>query len=200
MIQINLLKTEVDNSGTYALQVGIFFGSLLLMLGGCFALYGAQSSKLSSHTSEKRDLDIKLSKLKKTTEEVEGLEDKKKLLKQKLLTIAKLKANKYGPVRVLDDLNMAIPERAWLQEIGESSGTIEIEGIALDDQTVSRFMVDLEKSSYFKDVDLQQSVEHEKDNVLLRSFSLRAKVVGSLEAEKDKDKEKEAGPDVPEIK
>ena len=187
MIRINLLSEEVDNSGLYIAQSAIYFVCLGLTLGACTFIGSAEHEKLESFTTEKEDLDRDISKLKKQTQKVEGLEEKKKVLKQKLMTISLLKAKKYGPVRVLDDLNTAVPERAWLKTVAEEDDELQIGGVALDDQTVSTFMVNLEESEYFSDIDLIQSREHEQDGVMLREFTLTAKLVNNLKLKKDED-------------
>jgi len=186
MIRLNLLDEKVDKTGLYLLQ-GLAAGvALFLATGACFLNYQSMSSKLSLLESEKESLETKLKELKKVTLEVEGLEEKKGLLREKLLTIANLKANKSGPVQLLDDLNLAIPDRAWLENVKQSEGKVEIEGVALDNQTVSDFMENLEASDFFSGVDLGYSNQIEKDNVKLQSFALVAKRVSQLEIQKAK--------------
>jgi type IV pilus assembly protein PilN len=191
MIKINLLGEEIDRSGLYLLQFIGFLGALALAIGACYAFQSGRSSHLAELESRKSQLEIKLARLKKETKEAEELEEKKQFLKDKLTTIATLKANKYGPVRMMDDINGAIPERAWLKEITEKNKELELKGVALDNQTVSSFMVDLENSPFFKNVDLGESVEIVKDDVKLRNFVIKASVVSSLDHDKNKEKEED---------
>jgi len=189
MIKINLLGEEVDRSGLYLLQFIGFLGLIALTLGGCYLLQSGKSNKLAGLEDQKSQLEIKLARLKKQTKEAEKLEEKKQFLKDKLTTIATLKANKYGPVRMMDDINGAIPERAWLKEISEKNRDLVLTGVALDNQTVSSFMVELEKSRFFKDVDLGESVEFVRDNEKLRNFVIKARVVSSLELSKENEEQ-----------
>ena len=198
MIRVNLLKEEIDNSKLYMVQGIAYLALMGLAFGACTFLVSAEKSKITELESEKSKLDGQIAKLKKDTEKVEGLEEKKVVLKQKLMTISLLKAKKYGPVRVLDDLNLSIPERSWLMAVTEKDSRIEIDGVALDDQTVSDFMMKLEESEYFSDVDLIQSREHEKDGVLLRDFTLTAALVNKLELNGDgENKDSSDEPNVP---
>ena len=137
MIKINLLGEEVDRSGLYLLQLIGFLGMIALTLGGCYLMKSGKSNHLAELKDEKSQLEIKLARLKKQTKEAEDLEEKKQFLKDKLTTIATLKANKYGPVRMMDDINGAIPERAWLKEITEKNRDLILTGVALDNQTVA---------------------------------------------------------------
>ena len=191
MIKINLLGEEIDRSGLYLLQFIGLLGAIALTLGGCFLFQSGKNTQLAELQDHKAQLEVKLARLKKETKEAEELEEKKQFLKDKLTTIATLKANKYGPVRMMDDINGAIPERAWLKEMNEKNRNLELKGIALDNQTVSTFMIDLEKSPFFKDVDLGESVEFVQDNVKLRNFVIKAKVVSSLELGKTEKEESE---------
>lgn len=172
MIRINLLGEKVDRTGTYMLQLVAYIGCVVLTLAGCFAFYGATSSELDSLTEEKGMLERRLAKLEKETKEVDDLEKKRGVLKEKLNTIALLKARKQGPVKVLDNINSAIPERAWLKALKEKGGVLEIDGIALDNQTVAQFMKNLEQQKTFGTVDLVESSEFVKDEVKLKQFIL----------------------------
>jgi hypothetical protein len=122
------------------------------------------------------------------------LESKREDLNNKLAVIATLRRSKVGPVRVLDDLNMAVPERAWLSEIKEASGLLKINGVALDNQTVSLFMKDLEASDYFDNIELVESKQalakasdpsqlldltkgESSDSVKINQFALQTRVL-----------------------
>lgn len=186
MIRINLLGETVDRSGIYFLQLLVFGCCAILSLGACYIMHQEVLNTLSLKSKEADLLQKRLTKLKKITKEVEGLEEKKKLLKEKLLVIAKLKANKHGPVRVLDELNLAMPERLWLEKAVERGGLLELKGIALDNPTISLLMYKLENSDYFRNVDLVESKLFIKDDVKLSQFSVTAQLVSPLELRKEK--------------
>ena len=193
MIHINLLGEKVDNSSSYFAQVVGFGCSVALTLAICFFTYGHLSNSLESLQTEKETLEARLVKLKKVTAEVEGLEKNKLTLAEKLSTIAVLKAKKQGPVHILDDLNVAIPDRAWITTIKDQSGSLQISGIAMDNQTIADFMHRLEESNYFGKIDLGHSTQYIKDEVKLKEFSVIAKIENplALAAEKITEKEKE---------
>lgn len=192
MIRINLLGETVDKSGVYFLQLLGFVCSIIFTLGACYLVQDSVSTDLALKKKEAKLYEQKLVKLKRITKKVSGLEEKKKVLREKLTVIATLKANKHGPVRVLDELNNAIPERAWLRDIKEKAGVLEINGIALDNQTVSELMANLENSEYFKDVDLVFSMQEIKDEVKLKKFSVTANLVSGLELEKKRSQQSRA--------
>jgi len=176
MIKINLLgdDTAVDHTGI--LFIGGYVASLVLLLALGFFMYQAVISEIDEKTAEKSNLEAELAQLQETTKEVKELEKKRQDLSSKLAVIATLKRNKVGPVRVLDDLNNAIPERAWLKSIREKGGVLRIEGIALDNQTIAIFMKDLEQSDYYQTIDLVETRQVIKSGVTMKEFTLNAKI------------------------
>ncbi|MBN8550143.1 MAG: PilN domain-containing protein [Deltaproteobacteria bacterium] len=176
MIKINLLgdDTVQDNSGTFI--VAAYCASLVLCIGIFFWLQSSLDSKVLSVKNESLKLEAQLAHLQETTKEVKDLDKKRAELNDKLVVIATLKRNKVGPVRVLDDLNMALPERAWVTEVREGGGALHISGIALDNQTIATFMKDLGTSEYFKDVELVETKMVDKKGVKVREFTLDAKI------------------------
>ncbi len=182
MIHINLLGEKKDNTAFYALQTLGFAVVMTLCVGVCGVVHTTESTELEHLESQKSILEIRLAKLRKKTKKVDDLEKLRKLQKEKLNTISMLKAKKQGPVRVLADLTEAVPERAWLKQVTQKGSVIEFSGVALDNQTVSRFMANLKKSDFFHQVDLLK----------LQQFSLSAKLTNLLELKKSKEKAKKA--------
>lgn len=176
MIKINLLgeETAVDHSGGFI--IAGYFGSLVLLAGLFMFMYSGISASVESLTTESQQLDAQLVQLKTKTKEVHELEAKRAELRDKLAVIATLKRNKTGPVRMMDDLNKALPERAWLTEVKEREGSLSISGYALDNQTIVTFMKGLEGSDYFNSVDLMESKKAPWKGVQISQFSIDAKV------------------------
>lgn len=179
MIRINLLGDEVKQDSSTVLMLGGIAASVVALLVICFFLNTSISKKIETLELESQDLELNLAQLKKTTKEVRDLEKKRNQLNSKLAVIGRLKKNKSGPVRVLDDLNLAIPERCWLTKVQEKGGFLEISGMALDNQTIATFMKDLSSSHYFDEVDLVQSKQTVRRGVKVQSFTIRAKVIYS---------------------
>ena len=193
MIKINLLgdDTVVDYTG-YAVLAG-YGASLVVALLVMFVLAGSLSSSVNDMSLEVESLETRLEQLKKTNKEVRDLEKKKKDLKMKLATLAQLKKNKSGPVRVLDDLNLAMPEQAWLAKVKETNNVFRIEGFALDDSTVANLMKALEESKYFGQVELVETRQQAKGGVKIKYFILKAEVYYAgikIELDEEEDKNK----------
>ena len=176
MIKINLLgdDTVIDTSGTWVM---IGYGvSLFTVLAVSAFLYYSVSASIGELTAEKENLDRRYAALQETTKEVHDLEKKKKELADKTTVISVLKKSKMGPVRVLDDLNTALPDKSWIVDLKESGGLVRISGLALDNQTIAAFMKALEASEYFQKVDLGESRQDDREGVKIKSYTLQSKI------------------------
>lgn len=181
MIRINLLGEQVDDSQSFLMHVAAGCGSLLATMVLCVILQTNAMSRVEEVRGEKEQLESRLMELKKVTKRVESLEANKKLLREKLQTISVLKLKKRGPVQIVDSMRAALPERAWLLSSKEKAGSLEISGLALDNQTISEFMGNLKKSEFFGKVDLVVSSQKLKDKVKLKQFLVVAQIADPLE-------------------
>jgi len=196
MIRINLLGETKDYSVYYFLNAVSLLAALISTGVVCFLLSSDIGNQKADLISKQDNLKRQETRLATKTKEVEGLEQKKKLLSDKLSTIARLKALKQAPVLVLDALTKEIPERAWVKTIVKRGETMEFQGVALDNQTVSVFIKELNTSPFFSSVDLVVSKQLEQDGVALKEFSLNGKLEDALKANKamlSKDSKTEEG-------
>ncbi len=176
MIKINLLG-EVSSRDTINIWYiwGYVISLVLLVILG-IALYITTDNAFVETQSEIQVLEAQLKNLKERTKSVAELERKRAELTDKLRVISILRKSKSGPVRVLDDLNIAVPDRSWIGSIKESESVLRITGVSLDNQTIATFMKNLATSDYFEKVDLIESKEALKDGVKLKSFIIDAKI------------------------
>ena len=195
MIKINLLGDEETANHSGVLWIAGYFTSLVACLVVFFFLNSLISSSIASLDSQVKTQENQLSKLRAVTKEVKDLENKRKELRDKLAVIATLKRSKAGPVRVMDHLNMALPERAWITQIQEQEKVLKIHGFALDNQTIANFMKGLEASEYFGGVDLIETKQVKWKGAGIKQFTVQAKVsyVGKIAAQAGKEAVQDAG-------
>lgn len=157
MIRINLLGEETAADRSTILLMGGYLLSALVFVIICFVLRSSIVAEVEQLSLRHRELESQLATLTVKTKAVQDLEQKRKVLKEKLALIAKLKRSKIGPVRLMDDLNSAVPESVWLRSIAEEGNRLEIKGRALENQDIALFIRNLQRSPYFKEVDLSES-------------------------------------------
>lgn len=169
MIKINLLGEEYQNQEIVYFWAISYVLSFLLFVFLCFYIRSSAVHTQSELEIQKNELRVKLMGLKKTTKEVRTLEENKTRLRSKLSVIASLKKSKLGPVKVLDDLNLALPSKVWIRDMVEEFNVMRIKGRALENTDITMFMRNLVKSPYFKAVDLvevrQMYYSHETGKV-----------------------------------
>jgi|GEM_PF-1117478 len=196
MIKVNLLGEEIVSDSS---DLGMIYGycaSVVAMLALCGWLYYSTSSSITELNDKKGSLETQLVKLEEVTKEVKELESKKRLLNDKLSVIARLRLNKRGPVRVFDDLNVAIPSNLWISEFKEAAGILQISGLALDNAPIVDFMKNLEKSEYFRTVELGDSTQVYLVRVLDKSGSSGTRGADASRAGRGAAMAKSAGSDL----
>lgn len=188
MIRINLLGEDVAQDSHGFFQIIVFITSLIVLGATFFFLSAKNTREIAELEIRVTNSELQLKRLQKITKEVRDLEKKRKDLNSKLAVIATLKLSKTGPVRVLDDLNNAVPERAWVENLIEKGNVVKIEGKALDNQTIAAFLKRLEESDYFPVVKLIESKKASHNSVRIQSFVIEAQVsyAGQLEQRKKK--------------
>lgn len=157
MIRINLLGDDTKIDYSSKLLVAGFGASLAACVVAFFLMHQAINSDVTDLTGQVDVLERNLSQLREKTKLVKDLETKRDLLNSKIALIAKLKKSKIGPVRVMDDFNLAVPERIWIRQVTESEGKMEFHGRALDNQDIALFMRNLDASEYFSQIELVES-------------------------------------------
>ncbi len=186
MININLLGEEKDRSASYLIHAASFCFVTFLFICVAGSIFARRSLYLSEMESEKNFKHAQNESLKKRTAEVEDLEAKQVLLKDKLNIIAQLKAKKQGPVRILDQISSTIPDKAWLTEISQADDILQVTGVALDGQTISDFMGKLRDTPNITETDSVSTELTVIEDLKLQKFSFPAKLFFLKKADAEK--------------
>jgi len=161
MIRINLLPLkEVRRALDRRRQVSIALLSLAMAALAMVVPFVIQSMEMSRLEREIDALNAEVARLNQQAREVRELERKRADLRAKLKVITDLQSRRVGPVRMLEDLSGATPEKLWIVDFTDSGGQATITGMALDNQTIATFMRQLQNSKYFYDVDLVEATEN----------------------------------------
>jgi type IV pilus assembly protein PilN len=176
MIRINLLPVKAARKKEMLRgQLIIVLLSIIIVLVGCAGVYAALQARISAEKKEIAGIEAEIGQLKKTIGEVAHFKKLQAALREKLDVLDKLKEGKNGPVHILDELSLAIPDRVWLTSFKESGGSVSISGLGINEETVATFMQDLEASPYFKDVELQVIEQTSQGTLKLQKFQVSCK-------------------------
>lgn len=176
MIKINLLGEDTRADFSQHLVLGGYIASLIALVGVCIGAGMWMGAEIADLEDRKVSLEQELKRLQTITQEVKDIEKKQKDLEQRIIRIAMLKLNKQGPVKVLDAINKSVPERAWLMDVKERGGQMRLTGVAMDGETVSEFLRELEKSEHFPKVELDFTRGATRQGVKLQDFAIKAEV------------------------
>jgi type IV pilus assembly protein PilN len=166
MIRINLLPLKEAE-----LSAGRRNQASLVALGATFALlimivpYMNQSRQMAAIEADKELLQEEINRYNIQVKEVIQLEQLRKDVRAKLQVVRDLNDKRVGPARVMRDLSLATPDNLWLLDFNEGNGSATLTGMALDNETIARFMRQLSASTYFVGVDLVETSRREAETV-----------------------------------
>jgi type IV pilus assembly protein PilN len=170
MIHINLLPVkEAQRALGRRQQLSVALLSVAVALLVMIVPYVMQGRKLARLDTDISQLQGEIAQLNTQANEVKDLEKKRAELQAKLKVIDDLKQKRVGPVRILEDLSTATPEKLWLVEFVDANGQSTVTGMALDNQTIATFMRQLQTSKYFYDVDLVETAQTEAQHAAVGS-------------------------------
>ena len=157
MIRINLLPFRAARKKeNIRRQVSIFLLSLAFMLIILFYFNFSLGGKIDDLNTKIKETKSELAKYEKINKEIAQIKKKLSNLKKKMAVMNTLEANRFVPVRLMDTMTkVIIPKRMWFTNLQSKGNTVNISGVALDNTTVADFMVRLENSGLFNEVDLK---------------------------------------------
>ncbi len=115
-------------------------------------------------------------KLKDVNKEKNKYEQNIASLKNQLDIITKIKARRFLPVRLFDELTKVLNKDlpVWLTKFSIADEKIQVEGFSLSNRDLANFVTRLEKTPFFRNVDLLYSEKVSKDDREIYQFSLNA--------------------------
>lgn len=178
MIKINLLPVKAtrrqDAVKRELVLGGVGMVGLLAVCGVAYVIVGARVSDLKAENAQlNKDID----NLKAIVARVDEVDKLKQDLQKKLDVIGQLKANKQGPVRMLDELSDATPEKLQLTGLKENNRQLNLVGLAVSNEVISQFLSNLERSDWFTDVYLVGIDQVEEEGYKLKEFQVTARAI-----------------------
>ncbi|MBI4621553.1 MAG: PilN domain-containing protein [Desulfobacterales bacterium] len=178
MIRINLLSVREDRKKEGARQsisIGILSLVLLVLVLGYIQINA--SRRINTLNSEIKSTEEEINRLNKVVGDVEEYKKRKKELQEKIKVIDMLSRKKTGPVHMLDELSKSTPGKLWITSLQEIDLKLTLSGIALDNETIASFMRNMERSTYFSDIELIQSQQEIQEGLRLKRFDIACRVL-----------------------
>jgi type IV pilus assembly protein PilN len=194
MIKINLLPFRAARrKENIRRQISIYALSVVFSLAVMGYFYLDFNRQLAALEADKAEKKSELDSYAEASRKIEELKTKIKQIRSKLEVIRELEKNKSGPVRLLDEISMAVPrEKLWLSSLEENKGILTLRGTAMDNDTVALFMTNLERQEHIISVDLKSTrLENlEKYKLNVSDFVLTCKIYSYKEKAKPEEEKK----------
>lgn len=173
MIRINLLPVRAaQKKEKLRSQISVLVLSLIFVCIVCGAEYFRMSAKIGDKKEEVKTVQTEINQLKKKIGEVSRYKKLQGDLKKKLDILQVLKENKSGPVHTLDELSLALPDKLWIESFSVNGGQVKLAGYCFSENMVAEFMRNMEKSEYYKNIELNVTQQATVNGVKLQKFSL----------------------------
>lgn len=197
MIKINLASAASASSSGASSSLGISLGSggessvvtdearkealkrLVLILVGPLALYLYENhnvpnkhAELNNKNQVLSELQLYNSKQADSVAEIKKFKEDEALIEARIAALEKISKDRQREIRVMDLLQMVMPEKAWLTRLQINPDKVNIQGLAVSDFEVSMLLESLTKSAFLMDVNLVSSSEVTQEGMSLKKFEI----------------------------
>ena len=105
--------------------------------------------------------------------------------------INQLESDRHAPVVLMDTMTQVlVQKRMWFTSLSVQGNSVKIDGIALDEKTVADFMVRLQNSGLFSNVELKSVKRKLVEKSNLKSFQIVCTKVPPQQPQQPKKKKK----------
>lgn len=181
MIRINLLpigRRPVEEK--IRKEITVFFLLIFFSVSVMVYFHIDHTRTIKQVTAEKKTVDKEIRRYQDRQRQLKELQEKHKILEQKLGVIEQLRKNRDLQVRVLDQLAIIVPtDQLWIKTLTQKGNTLTLTGVARGNEVIAQFMEALAKSPYIdaNGVVLKQSRQVKIQGYKLKNFNLSAKVI-----------------------
>jgi type IV pilus assembly protein PilN len=173
MIRINLLPVRAaQKKERVRSQISVLVLCLVFVFAACGAEYFRMATKIDDKKAEVQAVEAEIKQLQKKIGEVSRYKKLQADLKKKLDILQVLKEDRSGPVHLLNELSLALPEKLWVVDYSVSGNQVTIKGVCFSEKIVADFMRNLEASPYYRGVELGVTEQSTVNDVKLQKFTL----------------------------
>jgi len=179
MIRVNLLAKKSSKKKAGAIQhlaIGAAAVVILALVLGW--IWVDQRGKLDILRSQIAKQEAEKVRLKNVNEEKTRFEKEKGELERKLDIITKLQRERIVPVHLLDELTRVIDvgTPVWIVSYAYTPAGVSIDGYSLSHEALRPLVDNLEKSAYYKNVELLYSERNDLQGRQVFRFSIKSGV------------------------
>jgi type IV pilus assembly protein PilN len=173
MIRINLLgvakaKGKRQSATSVSMETGEGGKPLLKVMMVLVAAGVLNAGYWIKLDREKRSLEIQMAQAEAKNRELSEVKARylerqrqAEAYKRRVDVIDQLRANQAGPVNLLNTIGDTVnkTEAVWLSNMKDQGNSIDIEGVALSSDAVANLITNLQKSGYFRNVEIKETFQ-----------------------------------------
>lgn len=178
-IRINLLEPERRRRGTGPAAIGLL---VVLAVAVALTLYGiVLQGRIADLRRQIADHTAEIERIRPQAAEIERMKQAVELLRRREALIQQFFAAQIPAAEAVTDLSLNIPRDTWLTVFTVEGGrALQVEATTTaDNESVAVFMVNLEQSRYFRNVDLSVSERHRIGPREVTRFTLTGELEGT---------------------
>lgn len=179
MIRINLLPRE-ERIAAPKLTLPDFNSMVpLAVLGGVLAIVAVtavlERAKIAALSHDVTELREEVRAIQPQVDRVRRLTAQREDLERRLDVIRQLDQGRFLSVRIMDNVSREVPRYLWLTNMEQQGlGGVSMKGITFSNLIVADFMMRLERSEMFAEVDLTQTNKGKVEERDVMEFSITA--------------------------
>ncbi len=172
----DLHDLEVPSKTNFVL--GVFLSGLITLatIFICFAFVEMIKSEISEAKNALSQINSKLEGFTNVKNQRDTFLKQKDELRKKNEAISLLESQQTGPFYVLTDLSDIVSKRVYFNEFSIMGNNLKLKGKAIDNITLSNFLIRLEESNYFSNIELRETISQKEDMVDVVSFLVEGNV------------------------
>jgi type IV pilus assembly protein PilN len=169
MIRVNLLPKKVRKE---AFKSDLLLFLLLIVIAFVVAtgMYFRNAREITRLKTDVAQTKQSIASMEKFYKEYLALEKQKKEMSTRISLIQKIKEGRALAARILYDLPSLVRESVWIKRFKKDEERFDLEGRALENESVSDFVEKLSKIPYAKDVELKSVEDVTEEGVVVKKF------------------------------
>lgn len=169
MIRINLLPSK-PKKNLFKYDLYMFFCLLLIALFAFGGTYYYNVQEISKRKNMIENTKKEIQSLDKIYKEYLAMEQEKKEIQRRIKAIDSIKEGRALAARTLYDLSGVVKDNVWIKSFKKTDNKFELEGLSLENESISDLVEAISKIPYIKNVELKSVGESAVGSVVVKSF------------------------------
>ena len=175
MIRINLLPKKVRKEA-FKSDLALFLVLLVIALIVAAGIYSNNVREIAHLKTDLVKTKQSIASMEKFYKEYLALETQKKEMSTRISLIEKIKEGRALAARILYDLPLLVKESVWIKRFKKDEDRFDLEGRALENESVSDFVEKLAKIPYAKNVELKSVEDVTEEGLVVKKFLVQGNI------------------------